>query len=163
MFHIVIAVSVDQLVLVAACGHYRLRQDTWSAQLAVPPWQLPTWWLPESGWSGVHGDPLFACMQARAIEERRRRMAAIKAKHQAALAETEPTATAHAAARDADAAQAADAALQSADATPAASGMQETPERPAEQLTPDRPGVCGAHEVNCFNFRLQKSGLACTR
>ena len=69
-------------------------------------------------------------------------MAAIKAKHQAALAVTEPTATAQAAAaRDADAKQAADAAPESAGATPAAAGVQETPERPADQLTPDRPGV----------------------
>ena len=80
-------------------------------------------------------------MQARAIEERRRRMAAIKAKHQAALAVAEPTATAQAAVRDADAAATADAAPQSAGVTPARSGVQETPEQPPDELDPDRPGV----------------------
>ena len=72
-------------------------------------------------------------------------MAAIKAKHQAALMVTEPTATAQAAARGAaDAGQTADAAPQSAGATPARPGAQETPERPTDQLTPDRAGAAEA-------------------
>ena len=75
--------------------------------------------------------------QAKAIEDRRRRMAAIKAKHQAAKAVSEPTATALAAA-----AEGADPAQPSAAATtPAVSGPQETPETLADQPTPDRPGM----------------------
>ena len=64
-------------------------------------------------------------------------MAAIKAKHQAAKAVAEPTATALAAAAEgADPAQPLVAATM-----PAVSGPQETPERPADQPTPDRTGM----------------------
>ncbi len=94
-------------------------------------------------------------------------MAAIKAKHLAALAVTEPTATAQAAAaRDADAGQAADAAPQPAGATPARSGVQETPERPSDQLATDRPGVVLVIDMHIYaslnscSFGLQQCASA---
>ena len=95
-------------------------------------------------------------VQAKAIEERRRRMAAIKAKHQAAREVTNPTATALA---DREAGT----APPSAAATPAPSGAQGTPERLNDQpqLTPERPGGArSAHMVMSCTKRSPVSSSA---